>query len=251
MKRITLKLIFDSLMVILMMVLYKKQATGMTFHEIGGLTFLGLVLIHLIINRKWVASVTGKLFAKETKTRVRFMYLDDFLLLIDFILLGIGAVMISKVVFKINAEGMTFKAMHYAAAAVALILIGVHLGLHRKLYFAKCGQTGRKVLFAVFIAIAVFGIYAVTSTSFLRWLSMPFSGSSMGGGSGMMPAGAAGAAAGAAGGAAMHGGEGAGQSFSLLLVLQTIFQFFSITCLFAVITSVIDHFATARSLKKQ
>lgn len=273
MKNTTRKVIMDSIMVLLMVMLYKKQAISMSFHEIGGLTFLGFILIHVILNHKWVTAATRKIFTKGTAPRLRVMYLDDLLLLIDFIFVGISAVMISHVVFHFNAEGMTFKAMHYCGAALALVLIGIHLGLHANLYSAAVGKrlpassrTVKTIGVVICAALVIFGIYSIGTTSFMRWLSMPFSSGSAAGGPEMMQqaagaatqaagaaAQAAGAATQAAGAAAQAAGQGmpagamnhGAQPFSFATLLLTILQFFSITWVFAVLTRLIDKLVTS------
>jgi len=239
----TIKLIFDICMVILMVILYKKQVISMTFHEIGGLTFLGLVLIHIILNRKWVMGVIGKSFAKKTPVKARIMALTDLLLLVDFILMGISSVMISRIVFHINMQGMIFKTMHYFCAALALILIGIHLGLHQKmfanLFFHKPvfqSKTAGVIKTAVWTAITAFGAYAICTTDFLRWLSMPFP-SMASAGAGMQDAGQMMQKAGQAAGMMPHG---AAQSFSLAGLLLVLVQFFSIVFAFAAITALTE-----------
>jgi hypothetical protein len=251
----SLKLILDAVMVALFMLMFKKQVISMSFHEIGGLIFLAFILVHVfIINRKWVAAVTKKVFSKDTATRLRIMYLDDFLLLVVFVLVGISAVLISHIVFSFNVQGMTFKAMHYAGAAVALILIGIHLGLHRKMYAAAVGKkihipekTAKIIGIVISVILVAVGIYAIGTTSFLRWLSMPFTSSAAGGGEGMQMmqqgAGAAGQAMDPAAMAAAHGGQ---QSFSLAGFFQVLIEYFSIAYVFAAATAVIDNLVSKR-----
>jgi len=238
-----LKLILDSAMVVLLMLMYKKQVISMIFHEIGGLIFLGFVLIHVfIINRKWVISVTKKVFSKSTGTRLRVMALDDFLLLVDFIFFGVAAVLISHVVFSFNVQGMTFKAMHYFCASCALILIGIHLGLHRKMYAKVSIPKAAGIIIS--LALVAFGIYAMCTTSFFRWLAMPFSSSASGTGEGMQMMQNAGAAAQGAG-SMMHGAE-AGFSFpGLLLVLL---EFFSIAYVFTAATALVDRLCSRKKI---
>ena len=73
------------------------------------------------------------------------------------------------------------KPWHYFAAAAALILAGIHLGLHwkylRSVLLSKLPlpQWAAKVLGSVCLALVlVFGTYSLTASHFSSWLSGPF-----------------------------------------------------------------------------
>ena len=55
-----LKLALDAIMLILLVLMYKKQVISMEFHEIGGLALIGLFLIHHLVNAKWIGAVTRR-----------------------------------------------------------------------------------------------------------------------------------------------------------------------------------------------
>ncbi len=181
-KRI-LKLMLDAVMLILLVLMYKKQVISIGFHEIGGLALIGLFIIHLLINAKWIGAVTRRLLAKTTSAHVRACYIVDALLLIAFLAIGITGVLISKVVFSIHISG-NFKTLHYFAAAVAVILMGVHLGLHVDYIFGKLLRSGakkaKKIVPVVMLAlIAVFGVYSLLTTSFVSYLAAPIQTASL------------------------------------------------------------------------
>ncbi|MEA4973321.1 MAG: DUF4405 domain-containing protein [Candidatus Metalachnospira sp.] len=174
------KIILDIIMLVLLVLMFKKNAISMSFHEIGGLALICLFAIHNLINAKWLKAVFGKFFGKGINSRTRIVAIVDLLLAIDFILIGISGVFISKAVFDFSVMGGSWKTIHYFCAAVSIVLMGVHLGLHwdfiknafGKLRYGKAA----KVVGSVFLIAAIAnGVYGTVSTSFTRWLAMPFS----------------------------------------------------------------------------
>ena len=172
-----LKLVLDAVMLILLVLMYKKQVISLEFHEIGGLALIGLFLIHHLVNAKWIGAVTQRLFAKETPGLVRARYIVDALLLLAFLAVGVTGVFISKVVFSLHVAG-NFKTLHYFASALAILLMGIHLGLHADYIFGKLLRKGAnkaaKIALCVLLAALIaFGGYSLTTTSFLRYLAAP------------------------------------------------------------------------------
>jgi len=172
-----LKLVLDAVMLILLVLMYKKQVISLEFHEIGGLALIGLFLIHHLVNAKWIGAVTQRLFAKGTPGLVRARYIVDALLLLAFLAVGVTGVFISKVVFSLHVAG-NFKTLHYFASALAILLMGVHLGLHAEYLFGKLlrkdANKAAKIALCVLLAVLIaFGGYSLTTTSFLRYLAAP------------------------------------------------------------------------------
>ena len=173
-----LKLFLDAVMLVLLALMYQKQVVSMEFHEIGGLALIGLFLIHHLANGKWIGAATRRLFAKGTPGIVLARYLVAALLLVAFLTIGVTGVFISKVVFSLHIAG-NFKALHTFASALAVLLMGVHLGLHADYIFGKllrpgANRTAKVALCMVLTALIAFGGYSLTSTSFLRYLVAPF-----------------------------------------------------------------------------
>ena len=178
-----LKLTLDAIMLVLLVLMYKKQVISLAFHEIGGLALIGLFVIHHLVNAKWIGSVTRKLFSKDTPGVVRARYIVDVLLLLAFLAIGVTGILISKVVFSFHIQG-NFKTLHYFASALAVILMGVHLGLHADYIFGKALRKGAskavKVALSVVIAAMIaFGGYSLFATSFVRYLAAPLQSASL------------------------------------------------------------------------
>ena len=178
-----LKLALDAVMLVLLVLMYRKQVISIAFHEIGGLALIGLFVIHHLVNAKWIGTVTRKLFDRKTPGLVRARYIVDVLLLLSFLAVGITGIFISKVVFSLHVQG-NFKTLHYFAAALAIILMGVHLGLHADYIFGKILRKGankaaKVVLCVVLAAMIAFGGYSLFTTSFLRFLAAPLQAASL------------------------------------------------------------------------
>ncbi|MDF2612209.1 MAG: hypothetical protein K0R92_3683 [Lachnospiraceae bacterium] len=170
--------------------MYKKSAISMSFHEIGGLILLGVFVIHVLINWKWVVAITKKLFHKSIPVKTKIGYILNILLLISFTLIGISGIFISKVVFQISNEGsMIWKIIHYTASAAALIFIGIHLGLHQqfisgmlKKIFHIPQKAGKIIGLTVTAIVFAFGCFSILTTDFSNWLLMPLGVQQMNGG---------------------------------------------------------------------
>lgn len=183
--KLPLKLLFDGILLILLTLMYSKTAISMEFHEIGGLVLFGLFVFHLIFNFRWIVGVTKKLFSKSLPAKTRIGYIVNFLLVVSFALVCISGIFISKTLFQLNA-GMIWKTVHYTSASVALVLIGVHVGLHIKMIASFLKKkikfpilAGKVIGIICLTALLAFGVYSIQSTSIVRWISMPFTTSTM------------------------------------------------------------------------
>ena len=171
------KLVLDMILLIVLALMYNKRVLGMEFHEIGGLALCGLFIVHKLLNFKWIVNVTKGLFSRRTPVRQKLYWGLDLLLLGSFAYVLVSGILISKVVFPSTSGGNAFKMGHYAAAALALALSGVHLGLHmgwigQRMAFLKQWPLLLRRGLAVVLSVAVlaFGGLQITSTSFLQWL---------------------------------------------------------------------------------
>ncbi|MEA4869955.1 MAG: DUF4405 domain-containing protein [Christensenella sp.] len=178
-----LKLTLDAIMLVLLALMYRKQAISIAFHEIGGLALIGLFLIHHLVNAKWIGSATRKLFHRGMPALVRARYIVDALLLAAFLAVGVTGVLISKVVFSLHVQG-NFKMLHDFSAALAVILMGVHLGLHADSIFGRllrrdASKAARAMLCIGLAAMIAFGAYSLFTTSFIRLLTAPLQSASM------------------------------------------------------------------------
>ncbi|QQO07877.1 DUF4405 domain-containing protein [Breznakiella homolactica] len=126
------KILFDLVLVVLLVMVYSVSATGLIFHEIAGLVIFALFGVHLFYNRRWIVQAGKRIFDKNFSSRQRLLYVVDLLLLVSFLVCRVSGVLISKVLFGLEGA-MAWKAAHMLSAMLALVLTGVHLGLHWKM----------------------------------------------------------------------------------------------------------------------
>ncbi|MCE5344304.1 MAG: DUF4405 domain-containing protein, partial [Eubacteriales bacterium] len=175
------KLLLDIIMAILLALMYSKRVLGgLPFHEIGGLALCGLFIIHKLLNFKWIEAVTIGLFSRRTPLRQKLFWVLDLLLLASFTFILVSGILISKVVFpNIGADAKAnVKIWHYGISAFALVLTGIHTGLHmgwirQRMGFLRKFPAALRQTLAVVLSVAVlaFGAYSVTSTAFLNWIA--------------------------------------------------------------------------------
>lgn len=193
MKKINfIKIALDILMAIVFVLLFNKLAiVPMTFHEIAGLLIGVVVIMHIALNFKWVKQVTLKLFSSKMNLRAKFGYIVDALLLLCFVVIIISGIPISHILlpnFRINSS-INFRAIHISISYVALLLVGIHIGLHwnwavnvfKKIF----GIRSKKKILGFIAKLAVvllfiFGSYNIYSVKYFSNVSsivMSFNGS--------------------------------------------------------------------------
>ena len=171
-----IKLALDIVMLVVLLLMYKKDVLGLGFHEIGGMALCGLFIIHKLLSGQWILAVTGKLFSKKISWRLKLNWLIDFLQLVCFAYILVSGILISKVLFD-GAHGVSaIKTAHYAVSALALLLTGVHVGLHYEWIVKRTPARRLPILArrisAIVISVMIlgFGVYQMTATSFLSWM---------------------------------------------------------------------------------
>jgi hypothetical protein len=171
-----IKLALDILMLVILLLMYRSDVLGLGFHEIGGMAVCGLFIIHILLNGKWTMVVAGKLFSSKTAWRNKLNWLIDFLLLLCFAYILISGIFISKIVFDGQRGVSAWKTGHFAVSALALVLLGIHLGLHYESIITRTPARGLPLPFRRMAAVAMsalilgFGVYQMTATSFLDWM---------------------------------------------------------------------------------
>lgn len=180
-KKLWLKLLLDLGMLIVLMLLFWKGNFGIKFHEIAGLVILGVFLFHIVINWRWVCQITKHFFNRNITVRARIEWMINVGLLICFVIIGISGIFMSRVVFHFSVDG-NWRTPHYFCSALAIILVGIHLGLHLTMISGMlCKQLRLNSVFAKIINICfviiviITGCYSINTTSFKNWITMPFS----------------------------------------------------------------------------
>lgn len=179
-RRLALRLGLDLVMALALLALFGgKHGTGLVIHEIAGLALAGALAAHLLLNAGWISGASRGVFRGGASPRLLLSWIVDLLALVCFAAILISGVLISRVVFSFNLGGV-WKTVHSFASACLLILMGVHLGLHAPLLAALCRRHGldrpalRIAGGVLAAALVAFGCWSMATTSFTRWLTMPF-----------------------------------------------------------------------------
>jgi hypothetical protein len=184
MKKNWIKLLLDVAMAVLLFTLFSTSIAGLAFHELTGLVIFGMVVIHLLLNWKWIWTFTKKLFSRNVPFKTRFGYILNILLMISFTMIIITGIMISKTVLVgVLPRVADAQVMHYFFSALSLVIIGVHTGLHWdfiKAMFGKLVKVPTKVGLvlssALLVSILAFGSYSLITSRFTQWIAGPVLG---------------------------------------------------------------------------
>ena len=126
-------------------------------HEILGVALVALIIYHVAINRRRFLSL-----CRNITPRKFFCLSSDIALTIcAVIILATGAVMsnylfVDAVPFELR-RNMTLHQLHVALPYVAMILIGVHVGLH----WSELFKRRRKLFAAIAIGLSIVGAYGL------------------------------------------------------------------------------------------
>ncbi|MEH7547961.1 DUF4405 domain-containing protein [Neobacillus vireti] len=132
MKKNKLRFWLDLAMTVVLCLLYSPESTSLPFHEIAGLVLGGVLIIHVLLNKKWVINITKKIFSKDLKKKTRFSYLLNVILLIDMLFIMVSGLFISKVVLP-NFRyfpNVNWMPIHIVSSILGLVIVGIHIGLH-------------------------------------------------------------------------------------------------------------------------
>jgi hypothetical protein len=177
-----IRILLDAAMAVLLILMYNKLAVSLSFHEIGGLVVCGMFVFHNLLNRKWVVGISKRMFGRSLATRVRLGYAVDVLLLITMAVIAVSGIMISKtVLLGISGSLVFWRPAHYFASAVALVLVGIHIGLHWSFIRTTLARhlrlprvVARPLGVICLTAVLAFGVYGIATSHFLTWLGEPF-----------------------------------------------------------------------------
>lgn len=179
-----IKFTLDIIMGFIFALLFNKSVLGgLSFHETAGLTVGFAVLVHIILNWKWVKNVTLSIFNKKIVFKTRIGYILNILLLLDIAMIIISGVSISKVITPGLGiqNNLLNQRTHIALAYLALTLIGIHIGLHWKWVmnvFKKILNVSKVNKISVYIAkiavvlVLAFGIYSMVSVNYFSKITI-------------------------------------------------------------------------------
>lgn len=170
-----IKIVLDVLMAVTFILLMDAKIISMAFHEIAGLAIGGVILIHKLLNWKWIKNVTRNIFGRRVAAQTRLRYIVDVLLFIGVYLIIISGALISEYVFTSAVGGGSWKTIHTTTSYICIPLIGIHIGLHvkwitnafrRMLHIVRESKVRKWALRAASMALAVWGIVTAVTSGF-------------------------------------------------------------------------------------
>lgn len=164
------RMILDLVMVILLPILMGYSLVGELYHEIVGVSMGVLFTVHLILNRKWFAS----LFKGKYNVRRIITTIVNTLLILCVLTSMVSGIFLSKYVFRflgLSALSSLMRTLHMLAAYWGFLLMSFHAGTHGGMMLSKIkNKAVRYTVSAAFILIAAYGVYAFIKRGFTDFL---------------------------------------------------------------------------------
>ena len=127
------KLVMNILIAALVLALLSTSLTGLEWHEWLGIGIGTMLVVHLLLGWKWIASITRRLF-QSLPGLTRITYLVDFTLFVAMTLAIYSGLMISRVAIPalgLNGAAPNFmwRGLHSFSSRSLLVLVGLHLAI--------------------------------------------------------------------------------------------------------------------------
>lgn len=111
------------------------RVTGIPIHEWMSIAFALAVIIHLLLHWEWITGITSRFFTRLLH-EARLNFLIDVVFFVALIMIMVSGLAISKVALPALGIKPTFsivwRQIHRISAAVALVIVGIHCGIHLK-----------------------------------------------------------------------------------------------------------------------
>lgn len=174
-----IKYCLDIIMTICFICIMKIMITGISLHEKLGLIILGLVILHIILNYRWVKGMALRIFDTKLNLVTKISVVLNLVLAILTVLLVVSGILISVTIFtNIAAENRELWAnIHKKSALLLFICISIHIGLHWKMImygfknmfkikgFSKIRTSALRI---VTIVIMLFGLLSLFRNPILK-----------------------------------------------------------------------------------
>ena len=146
-----MKLILDIILLFLFGIMCNTSTTGTVFHEVAGLVYTALVIVHLILNRWWIAALfKGKLRGGKSVT----MAFVNIALLLNLLVILITGIRTSHFLFPADVKASSrVIVVHVIGGVIAAGLLLTHVLLHTKMITKK--KPLRKVALVVILTVVI------------------------------------------------------------------------------------------------
>ncbi|MFK7805870.1 MAG: DUF4405 domain-containing protein [Anaerolineae bacterium] len=128
-----IKLYVDIFLLIGFILVNMPQSTGIPFHEWVSFLFIMPLILHILLDWKWVVSVTKRMFGR-LPGEVRVNHILDLVIFIMMVLAMFTGTIISEAALPAMGINITidpfWQGMHDLTANLTMLLIGIHLAMH-------------------------------------------------------------------------------------------------------------------------
>lgn len=146
-----IKLAVDVLLCVLYLLLLGYAFTGGQFHELAGIAFAVLAVLHNVLNRRWY-----KALGKGAYSGKRWLHtLINFALVADLAAILLTGLLGSRYLLHTGLRLPAIGRIHTILALVGLVLIALHIMVHA---FARAEKPHRKLLVALTASVCLFAI---------------------------------------------------------------------------------------------
>lgn len=175
-----LKIVTDSIMLILLPLLMSYSLIGESLHEWLGIAMFAVFIVHHILNRKWLTSIFK---GRYTPYRI-YINTVNILLCVIMLALPISGIVMSRYAvpfLSITNGASTARTVHMTTSYWGFVLMSLHLGNHgkmmmngvKKMFKIKQASTLRTVIVrAAAAAITAYGLYAFIKRDIASYMFM-------------------------------------------------------------------------------
>ena len=174
-----IRITLDIIMILFLITLYSKNVISLMYHELAGIGIFILFCVHLLFNRKWISALFHRKPKAGKAAKPLIIKIVNILLAISWLGVLITGILVSKKLFAIQISSLN--PWHFFISALALIITGVHFGLHWKYFWGFLGKRihlPKVIAVLLTVIILAFGCWQTVNSSFTRWISAPFSSGS-------------------------------------------------------------------------
>ncbi len=128
-------LFLDIVIALVFLLAMTPRVTSIPVHEWMSIAFGVAVIIHLVLHWEWITGI-GSRFFTHLRNEARLNFLIDLVFFVALVMIMVSGLAISKVALPTlgikPAFSIVWKQVHRISAEVALIIVGVHCGMHLK-----------------------------------------------------------------------------------------------------------------------
>lgn len=130
-----LNLFLDLALVVIFVCESEMRFTGLRNHELFGLAFGLIILVHLVLHWRWIVTIT-KTFFRSLLHQSRLNYVLNLALFLDAATMVLTGIVISHTLglnLGIDTHsGFPWERIHILSAELSLIIVALHVGIHWK-----------------------------------------------------------------------------------------------------------------------